>query len=279
MQWRTLTGSSAPAALAANIARGGRGRAGSRISRCTWVIWTPRTAGPRSRTSCTRGYHARINVVPSTLLCVSPAPDAPGRPHLSIWSTASSKGPAAWAFDQVVHDEKTLASSRPISYEVRRGLLGWQVTALPELMYLLPTDRRITRTATVCAGSWLRKPGRARTAEEAQCMSSRRKRSSCLSRPCSSGCDRLEYGTRANYDAYQRRLRPRTSAEDATRSARNLAQQENFVPFCAGLVSAITAWYRAGLPMRCQARRSGAGRSRTLPFLADDAARRRRPAC
>lgn len=240
MQWRTLTGSGAPATLAANIAREVKAARIWHEDQSLHMGYLDAADGQakiKDKLYSGAATLARIpDVVPNALFVFRL--DAPGQPAIYL-VCGIVKGRPRVGFDQVVHDEKTLAqlaADFPTKCDGDFKLVG----NAPELIALLPADRRITHVpfalealaAQAGPGALLKRPG----------ASSQRRRLVALATLALVGAVGWKYG-KAEYDAYQRRLHPPPPQETpAERYAEDLAQRAAMPVAPAG--TAMAAWYR-----------------------------------
>ncbi len=240
MQWRTLTGTGAPGTLAANIAREVKAARIWHEDQSLHMGYLDAADGQakiKDKLYSGAATLARIpDVVPNAFFVFRL--DAPGQPPIYL-VCGIVKGRPRVGFDQVVHDEKTLAqlaADFPTKCDGDFKLVG----NAPELMALLPADRRITHlpfalealAAQAGPGALLKRPG----------ASSQRKRLLVLATLALVGAVGWKYG-KAEYDAYQRRLHPpppqKTPAE---RYAEDLAQRA--ATPVAPVATAMASWYR-----------------------------------
>ncbi|MCP3018268.1 ATPase [Cupriavidus basilensis] len=240
MHWRTLTGSGTPATLAANIAREVKAARVWHEDQALHMGYLDAADGQakiKDKLYSAAATLVRIpDIVPNALFVFRL--DPPGQ--LPVYLVCGIvKGRPRVGFDQVVRDEKTLgmlAADFPIKCDGDFKLVG----NAPELLTLMPTDRRIAHVpyslealaAQTGPGALLKKPG----------AGSQRKRILLLATLALVGAAGWRYG-KAEYDAYQLRMHPpppqKTPAE---RYAEDLARR-SALPV-APAASAMTAWTR-----------------------------------
>jgi hypothetical protein len=249
MQWRTLTGSDAPSALAADIAREVRATRiwhDDQALHMGYLDTADAQAKIKDKLYSGASSIARVpELVPNALFVFRL--EAPGQAPVYL-VCGIVKGRPRVGFDQVVRDEKSLAqlaSDFPAKCDGEFKLVG----NAPELLPLLPPERHVTHVpytldmlvAHAGPAALLKKP---RT-------TSQRKRVLTLAVLMAVAAVGWPYG-KAEYDAYQRLLHPpppqKTPAE---RYADDLAARAVGPVALAGVaLPAWVQWFANDVPLQ-----------------------------
>lgn len=248
MQWRTLTGSSTPSALAAGIAREVRAaRIWHEDNALHMGYLSPADAQAKvkDRLYSAAAAISRVpELVPNALFAFRLEP--PGAPPLYL-VCGIVKGRPRVGFDQVLHDEATLATVvRDFATRCDGDfkLLG----NMPELLPLMPQDRRITHVPytldmfVTAAGpaAVLKRPS----------ATTQRKRMMILTLAGVLAALGWKYG-KAEYEAHQRRLHPPPPQKSpAERYAEDIAQRGTApIALAAKAMPAWGRWFINEVPL------------------------------
>ncbi|AQV99472.1 ATPase (plasmid) [Cupriavidus necator] len=249
MQWRTLTGSNTPSALAANIARevkAARIWHDDHALHMGYLDVADAQAKIKDKLYSGAAVLARVpELVPNALFVFRL--EAAGQPAIYL-VCGIVKGRPRVGFDQVVHDEKTLAqlaADFPAKCDGEFKLVG----NTPELLSLLLPERRIAHVPYTLdmlvshtgPTALLKKPR----------ATSQRKRMLTLVVLALTTAVGWPYG-KAEYDAYQRRLHPPPPQKSpAERYAEDLAARAAGPVALAGVaLPAWAHWFANDVPLQ-----------------------------